>query len=427
LNGAIELLEIRALLSSAAVIEWSMAPQIARDPLHGNQPDLPNTFAYVNPPKGYTVLLDSSHSTGILPTTRFTWTVTNSAGHSTRLSGEDSRINLIQGSYQVKLKATGLQNTTKPLFVTAKVAVKDVLIVAIGDSIASGEGNPVVPGVLFPEWAYSPNRAMNTENADAHRSTIAGPAQFALQLQQANPHLAVTFVSVANSGASIPHGVLGGMISIGDSSVQLPAEVTELKRIIGTRHIDVLTLTVGADDIHFATLAEDLISNTEFGFPTLASIQSQFSSDLSQLPQHFAALAGAIKNLNPGLVLMTGYPDLTLNQFGQVAALPLALGIPLVSLADAQFASSQLIAPLDNVVAAAANQYGWNLVTKIYADFSTHGYPSTSSWIRTLGQSFAMQGNEDGTFHPNAMGHLDFASNFLAAFQTFVTTTKRLP
>ncbi len=415
-NSRVETLEIRSLLSSAAVIQWSMVPQITRDPLHGNQPDLPNTSAYVNPPNGYPVLLDASHSRGIRPTTTFSWTVTDSKGHVTRLSGEDPSIDLFQGSYQVKLTAKGLRNSKKPLVAAAKVEVKDVLIVSIGDSIASGEGNPVVPGVLFPEWAYSPNAAMNTENADAHRSTIAGPAQFALELQQANPHEAVTFVSVADSGASIPVGVLGPMISIGDSSVQLPAEISELKQIIGTRHIDVLTVTVGADDIHFSTLAEDLIANTQFGFPSLSSIQSQFNTDLSQLPSHFAALAQAIGGLSPGQVLMTGYPDLTRNQFGQVAALPLGLGGSLVSLADAQFASTQLLNPLNAAIATAASKYKWTLVTKILTDFRTHGYPSTSRWIRTLRESLAMQGDADGTFHPNAAGHLDFARNFLAAY-----------
>jgi lysophospholipase L1-like esterase len=426
LRRAAEQLEIRVLLSSAAVIQWSMAPKIARDPLHGNQPDLPNTFAYVNPPNGYTVLLDASNSSGIVRTTTFAWTVTDSKGHSTSLKGEHPRINLFQGSYQVKLKVTGLRGTTKPLFATVQVQVKDVLIVAIGDSYASGEGNPVVPGVLSPQWAFSPDPAMNAENADAHRSTIAGPAQFALKLQQSNRHVAVTFVSVANSGATIPNGLLGPMTSVADSSVQLPAEITELKHIIGTRHIDVLTLTVGGNDVNFVGLVEDLALNTATGVPTLASIQSQFNSDLSQLTQRFAALAPAIHNLNPGLVLQTGYPDLTHDQTGQPAAITLG-PLAAISLADSQFTSSQLIAPLDHAIAAAANQFGWTLVTQIYRDFNTHGYPSTSSWFRTPAESLALEGNVDGSLHPNAMGHLDFANDFLAAFNAFVTKTKKLP
>jgi len=422
-----ERLEIRTLLSSAAVIQWSMVPQIARDPLHGNQPDLPNTSAYVNPPNGYPVSLDASHSVGIQRTTTFSWTVTDSIGHSTRVSGEDPTIDLFQGSYQLKLTATGLRNTHGPLSAMTTVQVKDVLIVSIGDSYASGEGNPVVPGFFFPEWAYSPDAAMNTENADAHRSTIAGPAQFALELQQANPHEAVTFVSVADSGASIPVGVLGPMTSIGDSSVQLPAQINELKQIIGARHIDVLTVTVGADDIQFSNLAFDLIENTEFGSPSLSFIQSQFDGSLRQLPAHFAALAQAIGGLSPGQVLTTGYPDLTRDQNGNVAALPLGLGVPLVDLADAQIASSQLIAPLNAVITAAASEYKWTLVTRIFTDFRTHGYPSTSRWIRTLGESYDMQGNYDGTFHPTAAGHLDIARNLLAAYRANLGNAEKKP
>ena len=40
-----EVLEVRSLLSSTAVILWTMDPQIALDPAHGDEPDLPNTSA----------------------------------------------------------------------------------------------------------------------------------------------------------------------------------------------------------------------------------------------------------------------------------------------------------------------------------------------------------------------------------------------
>jgi hypothetical protein len=415
-QGAVEALEVRSLLSSAPVIQWSMVPQIALDPSHGNEPDLPNTPAYVNPPGGYGVVLDASGSVGIQPTTTFAWTVTDSAGQSTYASGEDATISLAQGSYTVQLAATGLSGESDPQYATVKIQVKDILIVSIGDSYASGEGNPVVPAMNDPQWAYSPDPAMNAENASAHRSTVAGPAQFALKLQEANPHEAVTFVSLANSGASILVGVLDPMQSIGDPNVQLPGEIPELEQLIGTRHIDVLTVTVGADDIGFATLAEDLVENTNFGAPSLSSIQSQFKASLAHLPQHFAALAQAIQSLDPGQVLVTGYPDITRNQDGKVAAFPLPDGFTLISQADAAFASQKIIAPLDAAIAAAANAYDWTLVKGISADFLRHGYPSNNSWIRTLGDSVDMQGNEDGTFHPNAAGHNDIAVHLLDTY-----------
>jgi lysophospholipase L1-like esterase len=419
---AVEGLEVRSLPSSAAVIQWSMVPQIAPDPAHGNQPDLPNTPAYVNPPDGYGVNLDASQSVGIQPSTTFAWTVTDSQGHSTPLTGETPTIDLPQGPYTVELTATGLLNTDGPQSTTIDIQVKDILIVAIGDSYASGEGNPVVPSAIDPQWAYSPDPAMDTENADAHRSTIAGPAQFALMLQEENPHEAVTFVSVADSGATVPVGVLGPMPSIGDSSYELPAQIAELKPIIGTRHIDVLTISVGADDIGFATLARDLFYNTYFGDPTRRAILSYFHARLAKLPAHYAELAPVVRALDPGKVLVTDYPDLTRNQDGHVAEFYGPLGVPFISKSNAELASKDLIPPLDAAIEAAARKYRWTRVRGIDADFHTHGYPSTTPWIRTLGESLEMQGSISGTFHPNAAGHQDIAQHLL---ETYLGTVAR--
>ena len=88
LFSTVELLEDRSLLSLSPVILWQMDPQIALDPAHGDEPDLPNTPAYVNPPGGYGLTLDASHSSGILPTSTFTWTITGSNHHVTHLAGE---------------------------------------------------------------------------------------------------------------------------------------------------------------------------------------------------------------------------------------------------------------------------------------------------------------------------------------------------
>lgn len=415
-HATVEQLQDRSLPSSAAVIQWSMVPQIAPDPAHGGAPDLPNTPAYVNPPDGYGVRLDASQSVGVEPTTTFSWTVTDSQGHSTSLSGEEPLIDLPQGFYTVQLTATGLLGTDGPQTTTTDIQVKDILIVSIGDSFASGEGNPVVPGTVSPQWAYSPDPAMNTENADAHRSTIAAPAQFALQVQQSNPHEAVTFVSVANSGASIPVGVLGPMSSVGDPSHQLPAEIAELRQIIGTRHIDVLTVTVGANDIGFTTLTRELIENTDIGYPSRSAILRQVRASLAALPQHFAALAPAIQALDPGQVLVTGYPDLTRNQHGKVAAFLGPGDVPLISKPDAKLASQKVIPALDAAVARAARTDHWSLVRGLSADFRTHGYPSNAPWIRSLGQSLMMQGDVDGTFHPNAAGHQDIAAHLMATY-----------
>jgi lysophospholipase L1-like esterase len=411
-------LELRTLLSATAVITWQMAPQIARDPAHGDQPDLPNTYDYVNPPSGYEVLLSAAHSKGILPSTTFAWIVTSSSGQSTPLTGEYPTIDLQQGAYTVTITAAGLRHSSTPVTTTTSIQVKDVLIVSIGDSYASGEGDPVVHGIIDPEWAYSPNAAMKTQNADAHRSTVAAPAQFALELQKTHPHEAVTFVSVADSGASIPDGILGPMQSIGDSYVQLPAQLAELQTIIGSHPIDLLTVSIGGNDVGFASIIEDLIENTDTdGYPSLASIQATFDNDLAMLPTEYSELNASIKTiLHPDQVMITDYPDITRNQHGNPAEFYGVLDIPLITKADAKFASQEIVAPLNATIATAAATNNWTLVNGFNKDFLTHGYPSSNPWINTIDASEEAEGSTDGSFHPNALGHLDIAKYLLEAY-----------
>ncbi len=419
LVSTVELLEVRSLLSSTPVIVWQMDPQISLDPAHGDEPDLPNTSAYVNPPGGYGLTLDASQSTGILPTSTFAWTVTGPGRHVMHLTGESPALSLPQGKYKVKLEASGLAGTTDPLTTSTTIQVKDLLIVSIGDSFASGEGNPVVPADESPggaQWAYSSDPAMNLQNADAHRSTISGPAQFALELQEENPHEAVTFVSVANSGASISQGLLGTMQSIGNPSVQLPAEIAELKQIIGKRAPNVLTLSIGANDIGFVTQVEGLIGNTSTGSPSLAAIQSNVSAGLKTLPGLYSKLNKAIKRLHAGKLLITDYPDQTRNQNGVSSSIPGPAGTTLINTSDAQFLSANITIPLNNAISAAAKANHWKLVD-ISPAFSTHGYPSTETWIRQLDQSLEIEGNVDGFFHPNATGEQAIGQLLLAAYQ----------
>ena len=112
---------------------------------------------------------------------------------------------------------------------------------------------------------------------------------------------------------------------------------------------------------------------------------------------------------------MTGYPDVTRNQNGQAGAI-LWGDLTLISQSNAQFASQQIIPPLNSAITTAASTYNWSLVAGINADFFTHGYPSTTPWIRTFGESLEMQGDQDGTFHPNATGHQDIARHLLATY-----------
>lgn len=113
--------------------------------------------------------------------------------------------------------------------------VRDLFIVGMGDSFASGEGNPDVPVRFSPDrtatygtgsdgsvldgfparigdWKTVGERSFIEENARwqdqaCHRSLYSHQLRAALQLAVEDPHRAVTFVGVACSGAETVFGV----------------------------------------------------------------------------------------------------------------------------------------------------------------------------------------------------------------------------
>jgi hypothetical protein len=114
----------------------------------------------------------------------------------------------------------------------AEVSVKvtDLFIAGLGDSFASGEGNPDVPVRFSPErtadyddklkgyparvgaWREIGERGFIEENARwldqaCHRSLYSHQLRAALQLAIEDPHRAVTFVGLACSGAETVNGL----------------------------------------------------------------------------------------------------------------------------------------------------------------------------------------------------------------------------
>ena len=72
----------------------------------------------------------------------------------------------------------------------------DLLVVSLGDSVASGEGNPDGPGIHWLEKR-------------CHRSLRSGAAQATRAVERGDRHSVVTFVPLACSGATIDAGLLG--------------------------------------------------------------------------------------------------------------------------------------------------------------------------------------------------------------------------
>ncbi len=238
----------------------------------------------------------------------------------------------------------------------ADIRVRDFLIAGLGDSIAAGEGNPDRPvnlddggfcfrrflGGAFSEY-FRPGRAgfrgnkacdpganpapggnsaadwakLNARwlNAACHRSLYGYQIRAALALAIENTHSAVTFLPLACSGATIDLGFLNAQRvrecpTTGSCSSTTPAQMARLKEALalGQRHqpdrkLDLILLTIGANDIYFGGLVADVIveSGTEralFGRGGLITTVPEAQQILDRtLPADFAKLRGAIKPL----------------------------------------------------------------------------------------------------------------------------------
>ncbi|MGI9521994.1 MAG: hypothetical protein ACR2PG_10135 [Hyphomicrobiaceae bacterium] len=140
---------------------------------------------------------------------------------------------------------------------TARIQVHDVFIVGLGDSYASGEGNPDVPVRFSPERSVdygSPAQGISLEGYPArhglwdkvgdadfiakdavwmdracHRSLYSYQLRAALQLAIEDPHRAVTFLGFACSGAEITKGLF--LRYRGNEWVPNPPDVSQISAV----------------------------------------------------------------------------------------------------------------------------------------------------------------------------------------------------
>lgn len=244
-------------------------------------------------------------------------------------------------------------------YLTAEIAVRDLLIAGLGDSIASGEGDPDRPirlsddGFCFRRTMaggsseyFRPGRAgfhgsracgsgAEITRVDGewsrfgagwigpgcHLSMYGYQMRTALELAVEYPHGAVTFIPLGCSGASIESGLLaeqratdvdcGGIFA--SCSATAPGQIAELRAALDLarrsqpeRHLDLVLLTVGANDIKFAgQLANVIIGRgAERALferaGRIASVEDAQRALATEMPTNFARLRAALKPLVGG-------------------------------------------------------------------------------------------------------------------------------
>ncbi len=153
-------------------------------------------------------------------------------------------------------------------------------------------------------------------NPACHRSLYSYQVRTTLALAIEQPHIAVTLIPLACTGATIDIGMFSGqraddcpwVTGIESCSGTAPPQFTELKDIMATvhrqqpnRNLDMILLTVGANDVNFAGLVANVIVDSlterillKQGGSIVSVADSQAALD-EDLPIEFSQLRTALK------------------------------------------------------------------------------------------------------------------------------------
>lgn len=360
----------------------------------------------------------------------FRWTVDGKAATPTRLSACRFAYAVPKpGSYRIGIDATV---GGRHLAEEQTVVVRDLLIVSLGDSVASGEGVPDRPG---GDAAWQSRRC--------HRSAKAGPAAAARLLEEDDPHTSVTFVHLACSGATVPRGLIGPYPGVEppDRGPELEAQVDVLNRIEARRPLDAVLISIGANDIHFGDILRFCLLHpakscfeeplpVKYGGDGKESASEVVAAAIAGLEKRYDDLDAAISPQIPrDRIHLVEYFDPTRSDDGN----PCDSILLTVTAPELRLAESQMLGPLNEAIAAAVRKHGWDEVTGIAAAFREHGYCADDTWITTLHRSAldlgggTLLGHVLGMMHPNERGYAATGNRIAAALEGELLSGQEVP
>ncbi|MEL6825523.1 MAG: GDSL-type esterase/lipase family protein [Pseudomonadota bacterium] len=373
-----------------------------------------------------------------------------------------------EGEYRVTVTVMSGGYAMNERSVSVSFNINDILIALIGDSYASGEGNPDTYGEVEPTlsigdfnaddiWGTrcepttllklldddlnprSPGRINSdydpaNEKSDskryfvdmdrdpewldisAHRSSRSGHAKAVNDISRwlSERHgWFVTFVNFAVSGATTEnligqpqHFYHYKLFGLEPGTYcNACGQIQELKRSIGNRKIDYLIISVGGNDVGF----QDAIEQA-----TIGDVNNfDFAETLANLEVRYQNLQDKIEeHLDVGEVILSGYPvDLFSGPDGSQQK---SCGLFRVDSVDGAFLTvdeeeirrlAEWGEQLRSKQQALTKQHGWTFVD-VSRDFETHGYcQAIRSYFRSAEGSCIIQGDMQGVMHPNEAGH----------------------
>jgi hypothetical protein len=348
-----------------------------------------------------------------------------------------------------------------------EIEVKDIKFVAMGDSFASGEGNPHVTFNQGNDTGTNPKRLAEWWDHRCHRSLLSSSAQTAVMLAQKRRDTSVTYVSFACSGGTIREGLIGGYDGVENArqlrnrlkafgpnggnvphfdTDPMPVQIEQAKQLLCVHggatscaesvQPDIVTFTTGGNELQFGPKV------TECAVGRCRFTDQEMAPKLAVLRQQYGQLAPRLNSLNARHVFLVTYPDMTRREDGVtycgdgpfdfsrdfVPYLSTFMGLG-ISRAEARNAEKAVLNPLNKLITEQADQHGWTPV----ANFAKNrGFCARPSWFHTVVQSMNKQGLVDkadnlsdqfaggfpsGALHPNVFGHAGMRARLQAEIE----------
>lgn len=320
-----------------------------------------------------------------------------------------------------------IKTRSKPIAVPRWVP----LIVSVGESLASGEGNPDGRGrskrqgldsqrdcfddttvMLLPDPDAEPDMMDEAiwYDRENHRSLRSGPARAARNLLDRWPY--VVFLSFAESGATV---------------TDIVEQLGRVDDTVGDHKIDVLLVSAGGNDVGFADVLEEMAG--DFKDKGAEQVESEFRLKLLTLRnKEYPKLTKAIIDLNVSKILINEYPGKLFNRANgrpdRGCGVFDTFEVWGVTKRDA-VAMNEMGDLLNDEVKRLADTNRWHFVGGISKRFSTRGYCSYRSFYRAAEDSCDMQGDFKGTMHPNEEGTRVYARALERELRKFLPDPER--
>lgn len=347
-------------------------------------------------------------------------------------------------------------NSGRPI--KGEVDVRDWLIVGMGDSNGSGEGNP-------PFYYLRCNRSAKSYQV-----------QTALAVEDKDPHSSVTFIHTSCSGARAEHLLNVRYAGTRPSSPSLPPQISEVDSLLEEhgaelprRNVDVALISAGVNDLAFGPVLEYCIVHVGLGekkltapsswvLPSEESITANPCQDRKVIAkpekggdrigsfiddptpdglsktlgeyvaleqrrvatERFQGLPAALKRIGvrSDRVFLAQYPDFSHDEQGRTCSFAGVARLPTSTWAWL----GQQATLLNANIQKAAGPNGWPVPQWDFSAFAKRGYCSRTPYIRAIVdanlspflKTAFLQGHPvlaepyadaAGPFHPTAEGH----------------------